>query len=70
MSPRIPKESNARTAMWRNVTDLVAPAAAHNNAALPLWMIVFGVTLLAIGYGRAPILSSDTLTRPDVRTAS
>jgi hypothetical protein len=55
--------------MWRNVTDVVAPAAAHNNAALPLWMIVFGVTLLAIGYGRAPILSSDTVTRPDVRTA-
>jgi hypothetical protein len=57
-------------AMWRNVTDLVAPVAALNNAALPLWMIVFGVTLLAIGYGRAPILSSDILTRPDVRTGS
>jgi hypothetical protein len=40
-------------AMWRNVTSLVAPIAALNNAALPLWMIVFGVTLLAIGFGRA-----------------
>jgi hypothetical protein len=34
-------------AMWRNVTGLVAPAAALNNVALPLWMIVFGVTLMA-----------------------
>jgi hypothetical protein len=42
-------------AMWRNVTDVVAPVAALNNVALPLWMIVFGVTLLAVGYGRAPI---------------
>jgi hypothetical protein len=32
-------------AMWRNVTDLVAPVAVLNNAALPLWMIVFGLTL-------------------------
>jgi hypothetical protein len=35
-------------AMWRNVTDMVAPAAALNNALLPLWMIVFGVTLFRL----------------------
>lgn len=35
-------------AMWRNVTDLVAPVAALNNTVLPLWMIVFGVTLLVV----------------------
>jgi hypothetical protein len=28
--------------MWRNVSDLLAPVAAFNKAALPLWMIVFG----------------------------
>ena len=32
--------------MFRNVTDLVAPAAEVNNYLLPLWMIVFGVSLL------------------------
>ena len=35
-------------AMWRNVTAVVAPAASLNNAALPLWMIVFGVALLTL----------------------
>jgi len=40
-------------AMWRNVTDVVAPIAALNNAVLPLWMIVFGVGLLMAGNGRA-----------------
>jgi hypothetical protein len=39
-------------AMWRNVTSAVAPVANLNNAALPLWMLVFGVTLLAIGRGK------------------
>jgi hypothetical protein len=57
-------------AMWRNVTGLVAPVAALNNATLPLWMIVFGVTLLAAGGGRAPISTRDTSTTPDVRTSS
>lgn len=38
--------------MWRNVTDVVAPVAALNNAVLPLWMIVFGVGLLAVDDGR------------------
>jgi uncharacterized protein DUF4386 len=44
-------------AMWRNVTDVVAPVAALNNAVLPLWMIVFGVGLLRVGsgHGRAQI---------------
>jgi hypothetical protein len=32
--------------MFRNVTDVVAPVAAVNNYLLPLWMIVFGVSLL------------------------
>ena len=42
-------------AMWRNVTGVVAPLAALNNMALPLWMIVFGVTLVVIGNRRASI---------------
>lgn len=33
-------------AMWRNVTGAVAPVAAVNNVVLPLWMVVFGVSLL------------------------
>jgi hypothetical protein len=36
-------------AMWRNVTDVVAPIAALNNAVLPLWMIAFGVGLFLLG---------------------
>jgi hypothetical protein len=32
--------------MFRNVTDAVAPISAVNNYLLPLWMIIFGVTLL------------------------
>jgi hypothetical protein len=32
--------------MFRNVTDVVAPAAAVNNYLLPLWMIIFGVALI------------------------
>jgi hypothetical protein len=39
-------------AMWRNATEVVSPVAALDNALLPLWMIVFGGTLLAIGNGR------------------
>ena len=38
-------------AMWRNVSAAVAPAAALDNAVLPLWMIVFGIGLLRL---RAP----------------
>jgi Domain of unknown function (DUF4386) len=41
-------------AMWRNVTGLVAPIAALNNAVLPLWMIVFGVALFRLGRPAAP----------------
>lgn len=33
-------------AMWRNVTDVVAPAAVLNNAVLPIWMVIFGIGLL------------------------
>ena len=36
-------------AMWRNVTDVVSPAAALNNAVLPGWMILFGVGLIVVG---------------------
>jgi hypothetical protein len=32
--------------MFRNVTTIVGPIAAVNNYLLPLWMIVFGVSLL------------------------
>jgi hypothetical protein len=32
--------------MFRNVTDVVDPIAAVNNYLLPLWMIVFGVSLV------------------------
>jgi hypothetical protein len=38
--------------MFRNVTAVVAPIADLNNSLLPLWMIVFGVSLLR--YGRKP----------------
>ena len=36
------------TAMWRNVTDVVAPAAVLNNAVLPIWMVIFGIGLLRV----------------------
>jgi Domain of unknown function (DUF4386) len=39
-------------AMWRNVTWVVAPVAALNNAVLPLWMILFGAALFRVGTGR------------------
>ena len=32
--------------MWRNVTSLVAPAAALNNLVLPVWMVVFALAML------------------------
>jgi hypothetical protein len=32
--------------MFRNVTTAVAVVAEVNNYLLPLWMIVFGITLL------------------------
>jgi hypothetical protein len=35
--------------MFRNVTAAVAPIAEVNNYLLPLWMIVFGVSLLRFG---------------------
>lgn len=31
--------------MWRNVTPLVRPVADVNNVVLPVWLIVWGVTL-------------------------
>jgi hypothetical protein len=33
-------------AMWRNITDVVAPVAALNNVVLPIWLLIFGVSLL------------------------
>jgi hypothetical protein len=35
-------------AMWRNVTDVVAPFAALDNAVLPLWMLIFGISLIRV----------------------
>jgi len=35
-------------ALWRNVTGVVAPISALNNAVLPLWMIAFGMGLLTV----------------------
>lgn len=35
-------------AMWRNVTDVVAPIAALNNVVLPLWMLIFGISLIRV----------------------
>jgi hypothetical protein len=32
--------------MFRNVTAAVAPVAEVNNYLLPIWMIVFGVSLM------------------------
>jgi hypothetical protein len=40
--------------MWRNVTGAVAPVAALNNVVLPLWMVVFGVSLLMAGRRSVP----------------
>jgi hypothetical protein len=41
--------------MFRNVTSLVGPIAAINNYLLPIWMIIFGVTLLRYRPPVAPI---------------
>jgi hypothetical protein len=35
-------------AMWRNVTDVVAPAAALNNAVLPVWLLILGIVLVRL----------------------
>jgi Domain of unknown function (DUF4386) len=40
--------------MFRNVTAAVAPVAEVNNYLLPLWMIVFGVSLLRVARTPAP----------------
>ena len=34
---------------FRNVTEIVQPVADLNNALLPLWMIVLGITLIRFG---------------------
>jgi hypothetical protein len=36
------------------VTDAVAPVAALNNVVLPLWMVVFVVSLLMAGRKGVP----------------
>jgi hypothetical protein len=41
--------------MFRNVTSVVSPIAAINNYLLPIWMIIFGVTLLRYRPPVAPI---------------
>jgi hypothetical protein len=43
--------------MFRNVTDAVAPVADLNNYLLPLWMIVFGISLLRYTR-RSPLLAA------------
>jgi hypothetical protein len=40
-------------AMFRNISTSVAPIAAASNYLLPLWMIVFGVSLLRFGGNRS-----------------
>ena len=47
-------------AMWRNVTNVVAPVADANNAILPLWLILWGVALLRADGGT----TSNTTTTP------
>jgi hypothetical protein len=46
--------------MFRNVTDTVAPIAAVNNYLLPVWMMVFGVSLIRYGHAddRQPAVGS------------
>jgi Domain of unknown function (DUF4386) len=43
--------------MWRNAFDVVAPVAEVNNYLLPLWMIVFGISLLRFRKEAAVALS-------------
>jgi hypothetical protein len=50
--------------MFRNVTDVVDPIADVNNYLLPLWMIIFGVSLI-----RHPESSSDDMHSIDSPTA-
>src|SRR4051812_39630472 len=55
-------------AMWRNVTGIIAPIAALNNAVLPVWMVVFGAGLIAVGRTRArlELLAAWLDSQPDV----
>jgi hypothetical protein len=41
--------------MFRNVTAVVAPVAEVNNYLLPVWMIVFGVSLLRFSRKPSPV---------------
>jgi hypothetical protein len=41
--------------MFRNIIAAVAPVAEVNNYLLPVWMIVFGVSLLRYGRKSAPV---------------
>src|SRR4051812_35834652 len=41
--------------MFRNVTSLVDPIAAVNNYLLPVWMIIFGVSLLRYRPGSSEV---------------
>ncbi|HWW59909.1 MAG TPA: DUF4386 family protein [Thermoanaerobaculia bacterium] len=43
-------------AMFRNAASVVAPIAALNNYLLPLWMIVFGVSLLTYSRNSLAVL--------------
>jgi hypothetical protein len=44
--------------MFRNAAQLVAPVAEVNNYLLPVWMIVFGISLLRYQRETAPIFNS------------
>ena len=50
--------------MFRNVTSVVAPVAEVNNYLLPLWMIVFGVSLF-----RSPAQATASLRRDPILSA-
>jgi uncharacterized protein DUF4386 len=56
-------------AMWRNVTGLVAPISALNNAVLPLWMIVFGIGLLTVRHSAVAGHEIEALNRMDQGTS-
>jgi hypothetical protein len=55
--------------MFLNITPAVAMVAEVNNYLLPLWMIVFGVSLLRSGRTPAavavsPIVTADAVAGP------
>jgi hypothetical protein len=43
--------------MFRNTFDLVAPVAELNNYLLPLWMVIFGISLFGAHKRASPVLN-------------